>query len=111
MSLQCGSASFCGGLLGNFYKMKQDTFSERHVDLVVPDLGTGREPLRMILWLIPLGAEVIPGERIAELGTPGIVFHLEAEHAGTLVHQFVRPDDPLKPGQVLGSLRLSQEDD
>jgi len=101
----------CKRLLSNFYKMKQDTFSERHVDIVVPDLGVGPAPLRFILWLVPVGAEVIPGERIAEIGTPGIVFQLDAEHQGTLVQNFVRTDDPLQPGQVLGVLHLASDED
>lgn len=87
--------------------MKQDTFSAREIDIVLPDLGPGSEPIRFVMWLVPVGANVIPGERLAELCTQGIVFHLEAEHEGLLQKQLVRLDALLHPGDVLGTLRLT----
>lgn len=93
-----------GGFLRNFYKMKQDTFSSREIDIVLPDLGPETGPIRFIMWLVPEGSKVIPGERLAEICSQGIVFLLEAEHQGILQKHLARPEDTLLPGAVLGTL-------
>lgn len=63
--------------------MRQDAFDEM-VDVTVPELGTAGLPVEFVTWLVLPEAEVIPGERIAELLTHGILFHLEAPAAGVL---------------------------
>jgi len=89
--------------------MKQDTFSHHEIDIVVPELGPGSEPVRFVMWLVAPGARVIPGERLAEICTHGVVFHLEAEHEGVLQKQLVYPDTTIHAGDILGTLQLDQE--
>lgn len=94
----------------NFYKMKQDAFSHPLIDIVVPDLGTGSEPVRLLNWLVPVNAQIIPGERLVELLTHGTLLYLESLCAGTLVEQRALPGTPVQVGDVLGTIQeLRQE--
>jgi len=93
-----------GGVLSNFYKMNQDAFLSRRKSIPVPDLGIEEETLTFVTGLIPDGARVIPGERIAELLVRGIVFHLEAEREGRFVGWSVSPGARVRVGEELGGI-------
>ncbi len=51
----------------------------------LPDLGVGDAPVRLVQWLVEAGAEVIEGERVAEVLADGVLFHVEAPASGTLI--------------------------
>jgi pyruvate/2-oxoglutarate dehydrogenase complex dihydrolipoamide acyltransferase (E2) component len=67
--------------------------------LVVPDLGLC--DLRLSLWLVPRGATVLEGDRVAELVGPGATIDLEAPVNGRLVSWLVDEDRPVAVGDVL----------
>ncbi|WP_010584830.1 biotin/lipoyl-containing protein [Schlesneria paludicola] len=74
------------------------------IALVVPDLGTGQEPIRLSGWLVDEGDLVLAGERVVELLLPGITFEVAAEGSGTLVELTKAIDSELVTGDLLGWL-------
>lgn len=84
--------------------MKQAPFEEL-IDVVVPDLGTHGAPIEFVTWLVPVQANVICGERIAELLVRGILFHLEAPVGGTLSMLRVAPGTVVSEGDVLAQIQ------
>ena len=69
--------------------------------LVVPDLGIEGVPLSLSLWLVPVGAEVLEGDRVVELLAGGASIDLGAPVAGRLVRQLVDEDETVTSGTVL----------
>jgi len=82
--------------------MTQAPFSSHLFDIVVPELGAGCDSIQFVMWLVPIGTQVIPGERIAEILTQGILLQLEADVAGVLTSQLIQPGMPIRPGEILG---------
>lgn len=89
--------------------MNQDAFPERLLSVPVPELGVGQNSIRLMTWLVPIGAEVICGERLAEIITQGILVCVEAPEDGILKEQRVNPGDPLQAGQVLAIIQQTAE--
>ena len=54
------------------------------VDISMPHLGDGDEPLKIISWLKQVGDQVERGEAIAEIETDKSTIELEAFQTGTL---------------------------
>lgn len=84
--------------------MKQDAFANL-VEVVVPQLGAGGAEIRFVTWLVPDGSQVIEGERIAELLTQGILFHLDSPAAGTLAELRTVPGNLVNEGDLLARIR------
>ena len=74
--------------------------------LVVPELGLGDVPLVLSLWLVPPGAAVLAGDRVAELAAGGVTIDLEAPVSGRLVSQFVDEDDRLAAGMAIAEFEV-----
>lgn len=70
----------------------------------LPDLGVGDAPVRFVQWVVEVGAEVIVGERIAEVLADGVLFHVAAPASGVLTAIEVSRDAPLQAGDVLGRI-------
>ncbi len=84
--------------------MKQDPFAAGRIQVVIPDLGTDGRPIRLVNWLVPTGASVIPGERLAELLAEGTVFQLEAPAEGRLSRRRAASGKLLAPGDVIATI-------
>ena len=69
--------------------------------LVVPQFGIEGVPLSLSLWLVPVGTEVLEGDRVVELLAGGASIDLGAPVAGRLVRQLVDEDEPVTAGTVL----------
>ncbi len=70
--------------------------------ITVPELGSGRDSVRISAWLVDVGQTVIAGDRVVEVLVPGITFDIEAAQSGELV-EVIRPVDAIVvPGEVLG---------
>ena len=69
--------------------------------LVVPQFGIEGVPLSLSLWLVPVGTEVLEGDRVVELLAGGASIDLGAPVAGRLVRQLVDEDEPVAAGTVL----------
>jgi pyruvate/2-oxoglutarate dehydrogenase complex dihydrolipoamide acyltransferase (E2) component len=67
--------------------------------LVVPALGLPE--VRLSLWLVPAGAAVVEGDRVAELVGGSATVDLEAPVTGRLVAWLVDEDQPVSAGDTL----------
>lgn len=79
------------------------------VRLVVPDLGMPGEMISLSLWLVPEGAAVLEGDRVAELLCGAATVDLEAPVTGTLAHQLVDEDDVVAPGTAVAEFEPTGE--
>ncbi len=69
--------------------------------LIVPDLGMSGAAIALSLWLVPEGATVVEGDRVAELLCGAATIDLESPVSGRLVRHLVDEDDIVSPGTVL----------
>lgn len=69
--------------------------------LVVPELGAADGTIVMSLWLVPEGASVMEGDRVAELAWGGATVDLEAPVTGRLVRQLVDEDARVSVGTTI----------
>lgn len=76
--------------------------------IVVPELGT-RDPIRFVCWLVDEGHPVEIGERIAEIGVPGIVIQISAGMSGILSEQLVHDGETVREGDVIGWIAEEEE--
>ena len=59
--------------------------------------------VRVSLWLVPEGADVLEGDRVVELLAGGATIDLESPVAGRLVAQLVDEDEVVRPGTVIAA--------
>ncbi len=69
--------------------------------LVVPDIGAAGGTIMLSLWLVPEGAAVMEGDRVAELAWGGATVDLEAPVTGRLVRQLVDEDARVVAGMTI----------
>jgi pyruvate/2-oxoglutarate dehydrogenase complex dihydrolipoamide acyltransferase (E2) component len=73
------------------------------VPITLPDLGDPRAVFS--LWYVRPGDRVYEGDRVAEVLIPGATFDVPAPATGTLTERSALPNDPVTPGQVLGTIQ------
>jgi pyruvate/2-oxoglutarate dehydrogenase complex dihydrolipoamide acyltransferase (E2) component len=71
-----------------------------YAEILLPELGAA--PLVLSVWFADLGDRIFEGDRLVEVLTGGATFDVPAPVTGRLVEKRALPDDPLRPGQVLG---------
>lgn len=76
--------------------------SSRQYSIRLPELGLGRAEVRASVWLAPLGAKVVRGDRVLEVVSDGVTVDLPSPATGRLVRRAVAEEDVLHVGQVLG---------
>ncbi|HWB01352.1 MAG TPA: lipoyl domain-containing protein [Pirellulales bacterium] len=74
--------------------------------VVMPDLGL--ENVSLSLWLVDEGAPVTEGDRIVEVQADGVTVDLPAPVSGVLIETRVDEDEPIVPGQALGTIETSE---
>ena len=74
--------------------------------LVVPDFRLGDLPLTLSLWLVPSGAHVLAGDRVAELVAGGVTIDLESPVTGRLVATLADEDAPLTAGATIAEFEV-----
>ncbi|MFM8497623.1 MAG: lipoyl domain-containing protein [Planctomycetia bacterium] len=77
--------------------------------LVVPDLGMPGAVITLSLWLVPEGAEVLEGDRVAEVLCGAVTIDLEAPVTGRLVRHLVDEDAAVAPGTAIAAFEASAE--
>ena len=77
--------------------------------LVVPDLGMGRVPLSVSVWLVAEGQPVVTGDRVVELVCGGATVDLEAPVTGRLVRHCAEEDEPVTAGMRLAEFEAEVE--
>lgn len=75
--------------------------------LLVPDVGMPGAVITLSLWLAPEGAEVLEGDRVAELLCGAATIDLEAPVTGQLVQQLVDEDAAVTPGMPIAAFEAS----
>ena len=80
------------------------------IPLLVPDLGSGLESIRLSGWLVDEGELVLAGEGVAELLIPGFTFEVAAVGTGRMVEFVKAIDSELAVGDLLGWLEVDTPD-
>ena len=86
--------------------MQQDALCRRE-PLAVPECGVLGLPLRVSLWLVPEGAEVLEGDRVVELLAGGATIDLESPVGGRLLTYLADEDDVVMPGMVIAEFEAA----
>ncbi|MBS0266990.1 MAG: lipoyl domain-containing protein [Planctomycetes bacterium] len=76
-----------------------------YVPVVLPDLGTADEPMRLSAWYVEPGDLVEAGEPLLEVMITGITCDIPAPAAGTVIQQCVALDATVSPGDVVAKLK------
>ena len=79
----------------------------RRETLAVPECGLVGMPLRVSLWLVPEGADVLEGDRVVELIAGGAILDLEAPVSGRLAAQLADEDEVVVPGMVIAEFEAA----
>jgi pyruvate/2-oxoglutarate dehydrogenase complex dihydrolipoamide acyltransferase (E2) component len=80
-------------------------------EIVLPEIGAGPHPIRVVQWLVDLHSEVLAGERLLEVAATGVLFVVSAPATGFLRSQDVGLDANVKPGMILGTIEAEEEDE
>lgn len=73
----------------------------------MPDCGLVGMPLRISLWLVPEGADVLEGDRVVELIAGGATIDLESPVSGRLTTQLAEEDEVVAPGTVIAEFEAA----
>lgn len=76
-------------------------------ELRMPDLGLGDIEVALSAWLVKVGAEVMPGERIVELTAGEAVIQLSSPVPGLIAKRCVAENEEVKPGDLLAVISAS----
>jgi pyruvate/2-oxoglutarate dehydrogenase complex dihydrolipoamide acyltransferase (E2) component len=74
------------------------------VELCLPELDLGDEPIVVSNWHAEVGQRVVAGDRLIELTAGDVAIDLSAPASGVLLEQCVTIDDRLTTGQVLARI-------
>ncbi len=77
-----------------------------HAEVILPELGSA--PARLSVWFAAPGDPVYEGDRLVEVLVEGATFDVPAPATGRLAERRAYPDDPLRPGQVLGVVEVDE---
>ena len=80
------------------------------IPIIVPDLHSENESIRVSGWLVDEGDLVLAGDLVAEVLIPGITFDIMAESTGRLVEILKPTDNSIQVGDILGWLEDSTEE-
>lgn len=69
-------------------------------DVILPEVGAA--PLFVSVWFAEPGDMVYAGDRLVEVVAEGATFDVSSPATGRLAQRLARPDDIVRPGQVLG---------
>ena len=79
------------------------------IPLLLPELGA--DEIQVVQWLVEVNAPVGEGDRVLELLAGGVLFHLSADTAGTLIQQDCHRGCLVRPGETLGWIDPSDASD
>ena len=75
-------------------------------EIILPELGA--TPVFLSLWFAEPGELVYGGDRLVEVLVDGATFDVSSPATGRLVERRALPDDPVFPGQVLGTVEVEE---
>jgi pyruvate/2-oxoglutarate dehydrogenase complex dihydrolipoamide acyltransferase (E2) component len=79
----------------------------KRTPIVLPDVGAA--PVVLSVWFANVGDAVYEGDRLVEILAQGATFDVPAPATGRLAEKVAYPDDPLRPGQVLGVVEMEED--
>jgi pyruvate/2-oxoglutarate dehydrogenase complex dihydrolipoamide acyltransferase (E2) component len=79
-------------------------------EIILPEIGAGPHPIRLVQWLVDQQSEVLAGERLVEVAATGVLFVVSAPATGVLRSQAVGIDAIVRPGMILGTIEADDED-
>jgi len=71
------------------------------IDIRVPELDMGDTTVSLSAWLVKVGAEVLPGERILELTAGEAVIQISSPVSGLIAKRCVAENDDVRLGDLL----------
>lgn len=77
------------------------------VEVVLPELGAG--PVWLSAWFAEVGEQVYEGDRLVEVLIDGATFDVAAPATGRLAERRARPNQLVRPGQILGVVELGAD--
>jgi pyruvate/2-oxoglutarate dehydrogenase complex dihydrolipoamide acyltransferase (E2) component len=77
------------------------------VEIRLPDLGLNDQPITLSAWLVPRGARVTAGERVAEILAGPATVDLPSPVDGVVLRQMVDADESIVVGQLLAIIETS----
>ena len=75
-------------------------------EIILPELGAA--PAVLSVWFADPGDNVYEGDRLVEVLVGEATFDVSAPATGRLAEKRALPDDPLRPGQVLGVMEVGE---
>jgi len=78
--------------------------------VVLPELDTQGEPIRISCWLVEAGEAVETGDRLVEVLLRGVTFDVSAPVSGVLAAIDKPFDTQVVPGDILGWIETSRKD-
>jgi pyruvate/2-oxoglutarate dehydrogenase complex dihydrolipoamide acyltransferase (E2) component len=88
-------------------RLSESLMSRSQHFLRAPDLDLGEVPVVVSMWLTPLGAPLVEGDRVVELLAGDVTVDVSAPATGVLAERRVAEDEPVTSGQVLGVIVAS----
>ena len=76
--------------------------------VLLPDLGSADEPVRISCWLVDLGESVDEGDRLIEVLVQGVTFDVPAPVTGTLTRIEKSLDAQVQVGETLGWIEAAE---
>jgi len=76
--------------------------------IVMPEIGAEGQPLLLVQWLVEPGAEVLSGDRLAEVVAAGVLFYVQAPFNGRIVSLDKPAGSRVNTGDVLGCVRIDE---
>ncbi len=73
--------------------------------IVLPELDSGNDVIRVSCWLVDLGDSVEVGDRVVEVLVRGITFDVSAPAAGVVGRIEKLNDSIVVPGETLGWIK------
>jgi pyruvate/2-oxoglutarate dehydrogenase complex dihydrolipoamide acyltransferase (E2) component len=77
------------------------------VEIRLPDLGLNDQPITLSAWLVPRGARVTAGERVAEILAGPATVDLPSPVDGVVLRRMVDADESIVVGQLLAVIETS----
>ena len=72
--------------------------------IILPEVGAG--PVTLSVWFADPGDKVFEGDRLVEVLVGGATFDVSSPATGWLAEKHALPNDPIHPGQVLGTVEV-----
>jgi len=78
-------------------------------EMRMPDLATTDSPIKVLNWLVQIGAPVKRGQAVVEVETDKATMEVEATVNGTLLERRCERGAELGAGEVLAIIETSEE--